>query len=83
MYFIKGLAIYYNGIKLMFLFLFVSAVNSDLSLKIEANGTKASPLTFDGFAFVWSGARATYGVNKGKVCFEVKVMEIFLSIYCC
>jgi hypothetical protein len=49
------------------------ADNSDLNLKIDGSGVKAHPLTVEGFAFMWSGARATYGVGYGKVAFEVKV----------
>ena len=47
--------------------------NSDLNLKIEKDGMKAEPLNYEGFAMMWAGARGTYGVNKGKVAFEVKV----------
>lgn len=47
--------------------------NSDLSLRIDDDGLKARPLTADGFAFTWSGARSMYGADKGKVAFEVKV----------
>jgi hypothetical protein len=48
--------------------------NSDLSLVITESGFKAQPLTADGFAFMWTGAKATYGVKSGKVCFETKVI---------
>lgn len=47
---------------------------SDLSLVITETGLKAQPLTADGFAFTWTGAKATYGVKSGKVCFETKVV---------
>lgn len=53
-------------------FLFVD--NCDLNLRIDENNYKAHPLTTDGFAFMWSGVRSTYGVNAGKVAFEVKVI---------
>jgi len=47
--------------------------NSDLSLIISESGITAQPMTDHGFAFTWTGAKATYGVKGGKVCFEVKV----------
>lgn len=48
--------------------------NSDLNLVIsKTDFVGAAPLTESGFAYMWAGARATYGFQKGKVCFEVKV----------
>lgn len=49
--------------------------NSDLNLKIDRTGFKAEPLSFEGFAMVWAGARGTYGITKGKVAFECKLLE--------
>ena len=49
--------------------------NSDLNLRIEEKGFKGDPITVEGFAFMWAGARANYGVTKGKIAFEVKLGE--------
>lgn len=49
--------------------------NSDLNLVIDASKYSAHSLTQEGFAFMWAGARATHGADKGKFCFEVKVIE--------
>ena len=50
--------------------------NSDLSLRISKEGFMvAEPFFKDGWGYVWSGARATYGYEAGKVCFEVKLVE--------
>jgi len=46
----------------------------DLNLRIDENNRKATPLTQDGFAFMWSGVRTMYGVKSGKVAYEVKVI---------
>lgn len=56
--------------------------NSDLNLVIsKTDFTSASPLTDGGFAYMWAGVRATYGFLPGKVCYEVKVSDSFLSFF--
>ena len=47
--------------------------NSDLFLKISKNGLCGKPATDGGFAMIWAGARASYGVKGGKVAYQVKV----------
>ncbi|CAG2253425.1 E1BAP5 [Mytilus edulis] len=49
--------------------------NSDLSLKLGENNLSAVPMTEDGFAMMWAGVRANYGITKGQVAYEVKLLE--------
>ncbi|KAM4641088.1 heterogeneous nuclear ribonucleoprotein U-like protein 1 [Discoglossus pictus] len=49
--------------------------NSDLHFKLDKDRTMGFPLTIEGFAYLWSGARATHGATRGRVCFEMRVKE--------
>lgn len=54
----------------------ISWIDSDLHLQIDKESfLSAKPLNDGCFGFIWAGARATYGINSGKVCFEVKITE--------
>ncbi|EFX82953.1 hypothetical protein DAPPUDRAFT_30537, partial [Daphnia pulex] len=55
--------------------------NSDLNLNInKTDFVSGAPLTDAGFAYMFAGARASYGFINGKVCYEVKVTEN-LAVY--
>uniref|UniRef100_A0A8D9B4M8 Heterogeneous nuclear ribonucleoprotein U-like protein 1 n=1 Tax=Cacopsylla melanoneura TaxID=428564 RepID=A0A8D9B4M8_9HEMI len=50
--------------------------DSDLNLVLDTDSfTYGSPMSDQGFVYMWAGARATYGFNKGKIYYEVEIKE--------
>ncbi|KAM4722409.1 heterogeneous nuclear ribonucleoprotein U-like protein 2 [Rhinophrynus dorsalis] len=49
--------------------------NSDLHFKMDKDRFGGKPLFYEKFPSLWSGSRATHGVTRGKVCFEIKVTQ--------
>ncbi|XP_015267677.1 PREDICTED: heterogeneous nuclear ribonucleoprotein U-like protein 2 isoform X3 [Gekko japonicus] len=48
---------------------------SDLHFRATKDRYGGQPLFSEKFPNLWSGARSTHGVTKGKVCFEAKVAQ--------
>lgn len=51
----------------------LNPADCNLDFDIEHNGLEGHALHHKGFAYCWSGARATVGIRGGKYCFACKV----------
>lgn len=53
----------------------LDTATSDLHFRATKDRYGGQPLFSEKFPNLWSGARSTHGVTKGKVCFEAKVAQ--------
>ncbi|MCO5597100.1 hypothetical protein L7F22_051174 [Adiantum nelumboides] len=53
----------------------LNPLDCNLDFTVEADGITGSDLCNEGFAYCWSGARATFGVKGGRYCFGCRVTE--------
>ncbi|XP_074583669.1 uncharacterized protein LOC141839749 isoform X1 [Curcuma longa] len=53
----------------------LNPADCDLDFNIDGNGLQGHALHEEGFAYCWSGARATVGITGGKYCFGCKVIS--------
>ena len=51
----------------------IDTYNCDLHFKVARDGSSGYRLMIEGFAHLWSGARASYRVRRGRVCFEMTI----------
>ncbi|XP_063688822.1 heterogeneous nuclear ribonucleoprotein U-like protein 1 isoform X1 [Bolinopsis microptera] len=49
--------------------------NADLNFNIRADGLAGHSLSHNGWQYMWAGVRSTHGVLRGKVFFEVHVIN--------
>eukprot|EP00062_Callorhinchus_milii_P026417 gi/632988493/ref/XP_007883143.1/ PREDICTED: heterogeneous nuclear ribonucleoprotein U-like protein 2 [Callorhinchus milii] len=54
----------------------LDAYHSDIHFDMTKDRYGGQPLCPEKFAYLWAGARATYGVAKGSVCFEMVAQKI-------
>ncbi|CAK9327400.1 unnamed protein product [Citrullus colocynthis] len=54
----------------------LNPADCDLEFEIKSDGLRGSALYEKGFAYCWSGARATVGITGGKYCFGCKIISL-------
>jgi hypothetical protein len=57
----------------------LDAYNCDLTTIVTRGCLRGKPMTDNGLCSLWSGIRATYGMNQGRVAFQIKVFDGFIT----
>lgn len=55
----------------------LDAYNCDLTMIVKHNYLRGESMIENGFCSLWSGIRATYGINHGRVAFQIKVSNFY------
>ncbi|KAF3847336.1 hypothetical protein F7725_020362 [Dissostichus mawsoni] len=54
----------------------IDTYNCDLHFKVSRDRYSGYPLTIEGFAYLWAGARASHGITKGRINEEIPVKHL-------
>jgi hypothetical protein len=53
--------------------------NCDLTMIVKYNYLRGESMIENGLCSLWSGIRATYGINQGRVAFQIKVFNYMIN----
>ncbi|CAF4908315.1 unnamed protein product [Rotaria sp. Silwood1] len=53
--------------------------NCDLTMIVKHGCLRGEPMIENGLCSLWSGIRATYGINHGRVAFQIKILRYLHS----
>ncbi len=54
---------------------------ADLNLTVNTDCLSASNKSNDALCFLWAGVRGTYGFKQGKICYEIRVKNLYFILF--